>query len=282
MYRPGTRDGHPATIRAVATTGDVRTLLGGTSLPDALVDELLDQATATWLMGERAEVLAADLALCHPPLAADEVRAIALPTAGPDVSWRLGLLAQDRPGLLARAAGALSIAGLDISSASGTTFAGRGQALLRLHARRINGADLDLQQWEDLGEHLRAAVGRREPVRPDFEPVASATVDAMPDEGGRCVVIIRCADTPGLLWRAATWFEEQGSNIEAVRVDAVDGTAEGSFVVTGQVDPAGLVEALTTRPIALELPAPAKWAIRGATASVVAATALVRRARRQG
>lgn len=282
MYRPETREGHPATIRAMATTGDVRTLLGGTSLPGPLVDELLDQASATWLMGERAEVLAADLALCHPPLAPDEVRAIALPTAGPEIGWRLALLAQDRPGLLARVAGALSVAGLDISSASGTTFARRGQALLRLHARPISGLDFDPQQWEDLGEHLRAAVGRREPVRPAFEPVASASVDAMPDEGGRCVVIIRAPDTPGLLWRVATWFEAQGSNIEAVRVDAADGTAEGSFVVTGPVEPAGLIAALTTRPIALELPGPAKWAIRGATASVVAATALVRRARRQG
>lgn len=266
----------------MATTGDVRTLLGGTSLPGPLVDELLDQASATWLIGERAEVLAADLALCHPPLANDEVRAIALPTAGPEVGWRLALLAQDRPGLLARAAGALSVAGLDISSASGTTFPSRGQALLRLHARPISGLDFDRQQWEDLGQHLRAAIGRREPVRPAFEPVATATVDAMPDKGGRCVVIVRAPDTPGLLWRAATWFEEQDSNIEAVRVDAVDGMAEGSFVVAGLVEPAGLVEALTTRPIAVELPAPAKWAIRGATASVVAATALVRRARRQG
>lgn len=282
MYRPETGGGHPATIGAMATTGDVRTLLRGTSLPALVVDELLGQASATWLMGERADVLAADLALCHPPLGDGEVRAIALPTAGPDVGWRLALLARDRPGLLARAAGALSVAGLDISSASGTTFPGRGQALLRLHARPVNGDDFVPQQWEDLGQFLRAAVGRSEAIRPAFEPVASATVDAMPGEGGRCVVIVRASDTPGLLWRAASWFEEHGSNIEAVRVDAAGGTAEGSFVVAGPVDPAGLVKALTTRPVALELPAPAKWAIRGATASVVAATALVRRARRQG
>src|SRR5258708_39770452 len=60
----------------MATAADVRDLLRGTSLPSGLIDLLVEGAAATWLMGESAEGLAADLALGHPPPAEGEVRAV--------------------------------------------------------------------------------------------------------------------------------------------------------------------------------------------------------------
>src|ERR1700730_15063922 len=91
----------------IATTAAVRALLAPTSLPDQLVDDLLAEASAIWLMGETAEVLAGDLVLCYPALAPEEVRATALPTGSPN-AWRLTVAAHDRPGLLAGLAGALA------------------------------------------------------------------------------------------------------------------------------------------------------------------------------
>ena len=70
----------------MATASDVRDLLASTTLPMELIDDLLAGASATWLMGEPAEVLAADLALCHPPLGPEEVRAAAQRTLDFDQS----------------------------------------------------------------------------------------------------------------------------------------------------------------------------------------------------
>ena len=58
-------------------------------------------------MSERPAVLAADLALCHPPLAPDEVRAVARPMEAPS-TFRVTVVATDRPGLLADTAAALA------------------------------------------------------------------------------------------------------------------------------------------------------------------------------
>src|SRR5581483_193117 len=118
---PRQRDITSGRVRSgpMATTAEVRDLLATTSLPGALVDELLEQASAAWLVGEPAEALAADLALCHPPLADAEVRAVVHPTAAPG-TWRVCIVAEDRPGLLARAAGVLAAGGLTVLSASGS------------------------------------------------------------------------------------------------------------------------------------------------------------------
>src|SRR2546423_5071463 len=105
--------------RTMATTAEIRELLATTSLPGDLVDDLLDQASAAWLLGDPAEALAADLALCHPPLADEEVRAVVRPTSVP-ATWRVTVVAADRPGLLAGTAGAMAAHGLPITSAAGT------------------------------------------------------------------------------------------------------------------------------------------------------------------
>src|SRR5256885_2149761 len=52
----------------MATAAEIRQLLSATSLPSDLVDKLVTDAPAVWLVGEQASVLAGDLALCHPEL----------------------------------------------------------------------------------------------------------------------------------------------------------------------------------------------------------------------
>src|SRR5690349_4795262 len=84
---------------AVATPDDIRRLMASTTVPATRVDRLLDGAPPLWLASAPAAVLAGDLALAHPKLATDEVRAVARPLVGG--GQRLVVLAQDRRGLLA-------------------------------------------------------------------------------------------------------------------------------------------------------------------------------------
>jgi len=105
----------------MAAATEVRALLAGTSLPDDLVDSLLEGASPLWLLGQAPEQVAADLALCHPPLRSDEVRVIAQPLAGGS-GHKVSLVAPDRPGLLARTAGALAASGLTITAAAASSW----------------------------------------------------------------------------------------------------------------------------------------------------------------
>src|SRR4051794_10481868 len=240
---------------AMATTAEVRDLLATTSLPPDLVDELLEQASAAWLVGEPATALAADLALCHPPLAGEEVRAVVHPTAAP-ATWRVCVVAHDRPGLLAGAAGALATRGLSIISASGSLWPGRGLALVSLTARVADGSDVATADWDEIGERLRAVIGRRERIEPDevgFRPMPPVKVDATAEEHGRAIVTIETPDRVGLLWAAARWFEERDCNIEAVTIATDGALARDTFVVVGdagEVDTVGLAALLGGGPAA--------------------------------
>src|SRR5438552_1433319 len=137
--------------RTMATTAEVRDLLTTTSLPSDLVDDLLDEASAAWLLGESAVTLAADLVLCHPPLGTEEVRAVVQPTTIPGTS-RLCVVAHDRPGLLAGIAGAVAIHGLTITSVSASLWADRGMALMAVTANHPEGIELGRTEWDGIGE----------------------------------------------------------------------------------------------------------------------------------
>lgn len=248
--------------RPVPQTSRVKELLSATTLPPSLVDELLEQASPVWLMGEPAEVLAADLVLCHPPLGPEEVRAAVKPTDVPG-TWRLSVVAHDRPGLLAAVAGALTSAGLSIAGASASVWPEMGLALQRVTAVHPGPDPLTEREWEAIGGHLRAAVGRREQLAPEFVPAAPVAVEAQPQEGGRVLVTVEAPDSTGLLWAVASWFEEHGCNVEAYRAVSDDGRAADTFVVAGDVDCRDLAAAIGGLPTqSVALPAEAARVVR--------------------
>jgi len=156
----------------VASSAAVRELLAATSLPAELVDELLTGAPALWLMGEPAELVAGDLALCHPMFGPGEVRAAVSSTGDPEV-WRLSIATRDRRGLLAAAAGALAAQGMSIVRASLSTWPGRGLAVERLLVTRPEAGPLPRTHWDAVGERLRATLGRDELHGDD--PAATST-----------------------------------------------------------------------------------------------------------
>ena len=79
-----------------------------------------------------------------------------------------------------------------------------------------------------------------------FTPRDPVVVEAQPQELGRTVVTIEAPDGVGLLHAAAAWFAGAGCNVEACRAGTEAGRARDVFIVTGQVDTAGLASALSS------------------------------------
>jgi len=229
----------------MAAATEVRALLAGTSLPDDLVDSLLEGASPLWLLGQAPEQVAADLALCHPPLRSGEVRVIAHPL-GDGSGHKVSVVTPDRPGLLAGSAGALAGSGLTITAAAASTWAQAGLAVQRLVVEpAAPGPPID---WEPVGARLRASLaGGSAGPRVGFTPCPPVAVSCTDHGVDRVVVSVRAPDRVGLLWAVASWFEERGCNIEVANVDAEGGTATDTFVVHGPVDADALATHLAGR-----------------------------------
>lgn len=231
----------------MATEAEVRDLLATTTVPEPVVAGVLGEASVVWLMGDRADVLAADVALCHPTLGDDEVRATVRPTATPG-AWRLSVVAADRTGLLADFAASLAARELSISRATATTWSSAGLALLSVVVVDPSGQPLTTERWDELGADLRPALSRGGVAAPKFEPAPPVEVRSTPQGTGQVMVQVEAPDRIGLLWAIADWFAEQGCNIEAVQARASDGRAEVTFLATGALDTTALMTRLSGRP----------------------------------
>jgi predicted amino acid-binding ACT domain protein len=265
----------------MATTAAVRRLLAPTSLPDDLVDKLLAGASAVWLMGQPAELLAGDLVLCHPPLAPGEVRAVARATNDPGASL-LSVVTEDRPGLLADLAAVLANQGVSITDAVATVLPGLGLALQRVTAIHADGRAMTPDDWEPIGRTLRAVLAGASPA-PDLEfvPLGEVSVVAQPQAFGRALVTIEATDRVGLLWAVAAWFAQRGCNVEAYHATSTAGAASGRFLVEGACDWSELAVAMSGGEVRSQVgPAPLRLALRvGGIAATVAAAVAVRAVR---
>ena len=210
-------------------------MLAFSRVPPELSDELLDDAPDLWLRGESPDVIAGDVALCHPPLSTKEVRVWCAPAliAG---ALRVSVLAYDRPGLLAATTGALAHAGLTVIQAAAMTWPARGWALQRAlvadpRARSTRPVERDL-----LCAQLRAAVrdGPMADVR--FTPTGPAHVEATPATGGRYLLHVGAPDRPGLLWAISAWLERSGCNVLVARATPAGDQADDVFLVDGEPD----------------------------------------------
>jgi hypothetical protein len=234
----------------VASAADVRELLAPTTLPAPLVDALLDGATVTWLLGEPADVLAGDLAMCHPPLGPDEVRATIKAVTEPE-AWRVAVVAHDRPGLLAATAGVLAWHGLSLTSAAIVSWPELDIALQCVTAVDTGDHDRLPGDWDDIGKTLRAGLAGTHPVDPGFVPSGQVRVRSTPQDHGHVLVTVEAPDSIGLLWAIAHWFETHGCNIEGSTMRQEGPKAKGTFLVTGAVDGHALTAALSGRPARL-------------------------------
>ncbi len=208
-------------------------LLEATTMPPDLIDLLLRAAPALWLSSDTTALLAADLALCHPALAAGEVRArvSTLPQ-----SWRLTVVAADRPGLLADTASVVAQQGCTIARASAASWSAPD---LALHSVTILGAPPTPARLDQLGDRLRSPVATS--AMHPFTPLGKAKVKVSGEADGDDIVSARAPDQPGLLAAICRWFADRDASIQAAWIaqDAT-GAAEDFFVVRGSVDCAAL------------------------------------------
>jgi pimeloyl-ACP methyl ester carboxylesterase len=227
-------------VTARRGSAELHQLLEATSLPDDVVKMLVSGAAPLWLISDPPEVLAADLVLCHPALGPDEVRAVARST-GDGGSFRLTVVAHDRPGLLADTAAVLAAEGLSVTGASATTWVEQGMAL---HALTVEAPEDFLpESWDLLARRLRSVAASGPGFL--FEPGGRAHVRSTPQTTGRSLLSVSAPDQIGLLWAICEWLARSDVTIEAARVTSTSGTAHDEFVVVGHFDPDALAARLT-------------------------------------
>ena len=212
---------------ATASTSRLRQLLAETTVPRRVVSRLLDGVSPLWVLSQTPEVLAADLALCHPKLRSGEVRAAARMISSTN-TFRLTVVAGDRPGLLADTAATLAEEGLSVLTASAVTWPAQG---LALHAVTVESTtEFGADRWAALGGRLRElAAGSSPSYR--FVPSGRARVTRTGGGGGKSIVRVSAADRLGLLSAVCRWFADQGVSIEAADIETVDGNANDVFLV---------------------------------------------------
>lgn len=215
--------------------------LAETSLPASLTAGLPDEALDLWLMSEPSvELLASDLALCHPAPSAEEARAraVSVDRLG---SWRITVVTRDRPGLLADTTGVVASAGMAVTTASALTF---GPEPLALHSLTVSAPKLDEPRWVELGGHIRAAAAGRVP-RPAFEPAGVTEVSTTGQPGGLQLVTVSAPDQLGLLSAICGALADQSVSIEVAMVAGQARRAQDLFLVRGDVDVAELASRLS-------------------------------------
>jgi len=233
-------------VRAAASSiSQLREMLGQTTLPRRTSDRLLEGVSPLWVLSEAPDVLAADLALCHPRLRRGEVRAVARHV--PSTSrFRLTVVAGDRPGLLADTATTLARAGVSIVAASAMTWPGQR---LALHALTVESeTEFDRGRWAAIGARLREmADGSLAPF--PFVPTGRARVSRTGAETGdgsaRSIVRVSAPDRLGLLSAVCRWFADSGVSIEAADIATDRGVATDVFLVEGDFEPERLADHLS-------------------------------------
>jgi pimeloyl-ACP methyl ester carboxylesterase/glycine cleavage system regulatory protein len=218
--------------RASSRADELASLLEQTRVSNRTAQALLREAPPLWLMSESAATLAGDIALCHPKLGRNEVRAVARPIERSRLV-RLTVVAADRRGLLADSAAVLALNNLSITHASAATWPRRQ---LALHSFVVDGgASLDEAAWTRLGDDLRALVSADSTVLPTLRPVHAVRVTVQGTDGDRSMVRVTAPDQLGLLSALCRWFAAQDANIESLHARTTDGVADDTFLVVGYV-----------------------------------------------
>jgi len=236
-------DAHRASA-ATSRASQVSEALRGTHIPTRRAKALVKSAPPLWLMSAPPTVLAGDVALCHPKLERDEVRAVARPIDGSN-AIRLTVAAHDRRGLLGDTTGVLAQHGLCITHASAVTWSRQN---LALHALTIeNGADIDEVGWELLGKDLRTIGAEAEQVPAYFAPIGRATVTDYGSEPDRTLIRVSAPDQIGLLSTICRWFADNNLSVESVHATTDGKMARDVFLINGNCRAADLARHLSRR-----------------------------------
>ncbi|HEX6674470.1 MAG TPA: cation:proton antiporter [Actinomycetes bacterium] len=184
----------------------------------------LASAPRRYLLAQPPEVIAGHLAMADPPPDRHELR-VALVGEGAG-AWRVDVVARDRPGLLARLAGALAASGMDVARAHASTWPDG----LVVDVFHVTGT-APPEQVEDALR--RSVAGER--LAPSRRGAAAGPVLVRVDADAspwHSVVQVRAPDRPGLLYELLLELARQHVDVRLARVGGDGGQADDLFHVT--------------------------------------------------
>jgi [protein-PII] uridylyltransferase len=208
-----------------ARRAEVRGLLARED-PDQ-VARYLERMPRAYLTSVPPEAAAGHFGLVTPPLVSAEVRTDVAPGARPG-THRVTVVAADRPGLLARIAGSLSLSGLSILSAEAFTTED-GVAVDMFAVEPAFRGEVDAERWRAVRRDLRRALeGRislehrvREKRRHYPSPSGDVPVEVTVRNDVSdfsTVVEVSAPDRIGLLYDLARAFEELHLDVHLAKV----------------------------------------------------------------
>jgi [protein-PII] uridylyltransferase len=193
-----------------------------------------------YLLAVEPEVAAGHFRLLASPIGAIEVRTVAEPGQRPG-THEVAVVAEDRPGLLAKIAGSLSLAGLNILSAQAfTTEDGVAIDLFTVEPAFLG--QVDEERWRRFRHTLRRALEGREWLearvrekRAHYPPPAAdvpTEVRVLEDASDFfSVVEVETADRIGLLHELAHAFEDLGIDVHLAKVATYGSRVVDAFYV---------------------------------------------------
>jgi [protein-PII] uridylyltransferase len=204
---------------------EVRELLAGE--PTEAVDRYLARLPRAFLTSIPPGTAAAHYRLVAPPLAAAEVRSIAIPGDRPG-THQVTVVAGDRPGLLAKIAGSLSLEGLSILSSRAFTTED-GTAIDLFDVTPAFHGEVDEERWRRFRRTLRRALEGRIALehrvaekRRHYPPPSSDVPTRVRFLNGASafatVIEVETADRIGLLFDLARAMEELGLDVHLATV----------------------------------------------------------------
>jgi [protein-PII] uridylyltransferase len=204
---------------------EVRTLLGVEA--KGPVDAYLARLPRPYLLAVEPGAVASHFRLVGPPIGAAEVRTAAEPGTRPE-TYDLTVVAADRPGLLAKIAGALALAGLNILTAQAFTTED-GVAIDLFVVETAFEGEADEDRWRKLRHTLRRALEgrlsleyrvaekrRHYPAARTEIPVEVRVLDDASDFF--TVVEVEAADRIGLLFDVARTLHDLALDVHLAKV----------------------------------------------------------------
>ncbi|MBI5232169.1 MAG: HD domain-containing protein [Coriobacteriales bacterium] len=212
-----------------AEPGDVRDFVGHAPLRYLASRDPAEVAKHARVLSELARVKAPD-----------RISISVSPGVAPG-TYDVTIAAHDRTELLARIAGALALAGLDILSADAYRF-GHGLVLDAFTVTSATLRPVDSSTWNSFERYLKAAVKDRLELETRLQerrrhyPAAAqgpVTIETDASPGYHTIVRVTAPDRPGLLYDLARAVSSSGLDIRWAKAATVDGMAIDSFHITG-------------------------------------------------
>ncbi|MFN2543654.1 MAG: bifunctional uridylyltransferase/uridylyl-removing protein GlnD [Actinomycetota bacterium] len=230
--------GAETAVRLAERTDVLRRLLGGEDPP--AVERFLATMPRSYLLSVQPERAIRHFHLVQPPPTSLDVRSQAEPGDRPG-TYRLTVVAHDRPGLLSRIAGALALSGLSILSAQVFTTED-GVAVDLFEVEGAFEDDIDEERWRRFRTTLRKALeGRlsleyRVKEKRAFYPAARGDipVEVSVDNGASdfsTVVEVGAPDRVGLLFDISRTLFELQLDVHVAKVATYGGRVVDAFYV---------------------------------------------------